>query len=264
MRKKGSFVNVVKVDVFRVFSTPPFYAACLLLFLVNMFSICNEAKPDEGCIVYYFTVFIFDGAFSVVIPFLGTLPFSNSFCVDWKNSYFKSLLIRCSINKYCWSKVVVTAFSAFLIVMMGNILSSLFLSIQWPLIGNEYYEFGYSIYDNNVIGQLIDFHPLLYLFARFSLQGVAAAFWAVFTLFISSFSTNLYVVYATPIIGYYVAIHFPLPYYLKLNVLTGGRTNLGSLALSVLFPVLFFVFQIIIFGCFFRIQIGRKLAHENS
>lgn len=253
--------GALRIDLRRAFGSFAFYIAIALLIILNYISISAEAMVINGSVMYFMLLFAFDGSFCIIATFIGVIPFGQSFCADWKNQFIRPSLIRCSPLSYAWSKVISVALTAFLSIFIGYLLTAVLFSLRLPMFDAEFYHAGYELYDSGALGKLMEISPWLYLGARIALYGAACAFWAVFTLFVSSFVTNVFATFAAPVIGYYFVVNLPLPIYLRFNVLSGGRLVAGGTVTSFLYALFFFFTLTVIFGWLFCFRVRRRLAN---
>ena len=260
-----NLLGALRIDLRRAFISPFFLATVFLIVLLNYISISQEYSygPYSG-IVYFYEMFVIGGSFSLVSMFLGIIPYGQSFCVDWKNQFIRSNVIRTTKNAYAWSKVISVALSAFGAVFIGYIVTLILFSLHMPMVGGDFAELGYEAYNDTVFGPLMMISPLLFLLVRICIFSFSCMFWAVFALLISSYYPNVFVVFSAPVITYYVVINSIgryLPIYLRFNTLHQGIVDMGGPLLSFIYVILFFLSLSILSGVLFCRKVKRRLAN---
>lgn len=257
--------GALRIDLKRAFISPMFLSTVLLIVLLNYISISNEysSVPDAG-VVYFFEMFVIGGSFNLISMFFGIIPYGHSFCTDWKNQFIRPNIVRTAKDAYAWSKVISVALSAFGAVFIGYAVTLMLFSLHMPIVGSDYARYGYQIYNDTVMGSLMSIDPLLYLLARICMLGFSCMFWAVFALLISSYYTNIFVVFSAPIITYYLIINSLakyLPMYLRFNSLNGGVVDIGGPLLTLIYIFLFYLTLSFLSGALFCRKVKRRLAN---
>ncbi len=258
------FFGALRIDIRRSFLSPLFVVTVILIVLLNCLSVYEEYISNPApSVVYLFEMFVMGGPLNLICMFFGLVPYGQSFCVDWKNQFIRSNVIRTTRDVYAWSKVTTVALSAFGAILIGYFGTILLFMTQMPLLGADYDLYGFEVYNSFVFGQLMTIHPLLFLLVRISVLGFSCVFWALFALLISSYSTNIFVVFASPVIAYYFVINAgsSLPINFRINSLVSGAVNLGGPLWSYLYILLFFATGSTIFGALFCRQVKRRLAN---
>lgn len=261
---KGLF-GALRIDLRRAFLSPMFIVTVFLVVLLSYISISHEYSviTNEG-LIYYFEMFVIGGSFSLISMFLGVIPYGQSFCADWKNQFIRSNVIRTGKNAYSLSKVISVALSAFGAVFIGYVVTIILFSMHMPMVGREFSEYGYQMYNDGVYGPLMMIHPLLFLLVRICILGFSCMFWAVYTLLISSYVTNAFVVYSAPVLTYYVVINSIgkyLPVYLRFNRLDYGFADIGGPLLNFIYVMFFYLLLSILSGMLFCRKVKRRLAN---
>ncbi|MCL2078431.1 MAG: hypothetical protein FWH17_01165 [Oscillospiraceae bacterium] len=257
-------LQALRIDMKRAFFSPLFFLVILLIVALNYLSVSGEMPLSQGNVLYFFQL-IFGGPFSIVMLFIGTLPYGTSFCVDWKNQFIRPNLIRTTLSTYAWSKVFTVALSAITAVIISNLLTAFLFSLHMPMVFWFYAEYGYELYIQAVIGQLIDIHPMLYLTVRIVIYALHCGFWAVFALLVSTYSTNAFVTYASPVLAYYLVVNLSavvgVPYYLRFNAVASGYVEMGGIFASIAYSVLFFAVPTALLGWLTTRNIKRRVEN---
>jgi hypothetical protein len=255
-----NIVAMLKVDFRRAFLSFSFLLTVALVVLVSYLSISLEAAVvSEASVLYYFEIFALQGLFYLVIFGVGTIPYGQSFCADWKNQFLQPIIIRSSKNLYAISKIITVGASTFAAITLGYLLALFSFAIYTPLIDQSIVEMGWNGIALPPFGFLIDINPILYLIIRIFIVALACSFWAIFALFVSSYIPNSFVVCAAPVITYYSLSILPLPVFLRLNIITQAYLDMGGIGVSLLYTVFFFFGLSSVFGWLFCRNIKRRL-----
>ena len=259
-----NIIGALRIDYRRSLSF--LFAFGIMLFVVVSYaSISDEISFNRGDVLYYMELFIMQGPFTMIILFIGVIPYGLSFCIDWENRFIRTNIIRVSCRSYAWAKVIVVATSSAAVILLGHLLTTCLLSLHMPLLGDEYYRAGYEVYTQTVFGSIIDVNALLYLLIRSVVSALHCSFWAVFALCISAFTADPFITLASPVIGSYFIINLTyalnFPAHLKLNSIAACNFDIGGIGISFLYAILFFLVLIILLGCLFYTQVKRRVEN---
>ena len=108
----------------------------MLFVVVSYASISDEISFNRGDVLYYMELFIMQGSFTMIILFIGVIPYGLSFCIDWENRFIRTNIIRVSCRSYAWAKVIVVATSSAAVILLGHLLTTCLLSLHMPLLGD--------------------------------------------------------------------------------------------------------------------------------
>lgn len=260
-----NIIGALRIDYRRSLSFL-FILGIILFVAISYASISDELSFNNGDVLYYMELFIMQGPFTMIILFIGVTPYGLSFCVDWKNRFIRTNIIRESCCSYAWAKVIVVATSSAAVILLGHMLTTYLLSLHMPLLGEEFFRLGYEVYTQTVFGSIINVSALLYLLVRSIISALHCSFWAVFALFVSAFTTDPFITLASPVIGYYFIINLTyalnFPAHLRLNSVAACNFDIGGILISFLYAVLFFLVLIIIFGYLFYVQVKRRVEND--
>ena len=133
-----NIIGALRIDYRRSLSF--LFAFGIMLFVVVSYaSISDEISFNRGDVLYYMELFIMQGPFTMIILFIGVIPYGLSFCIDWENRFIRTNIIRVSCRSYAWAKVIVVATSSVAVILLGHLLTTCLLSLHMPLLGDEYY-----------------------------------------------------------------------------------------------------------------------------
>ena len=260
--KSGAFPSMLRVDFRRVFSSFGFYATVLCKFLVFLLSASEEIQlvaGSEGASVYYFfnAVNSFNSLADIML-IVATLPFALSFCEDWQNKYYRSLLIRSNISSYCWARALVCFLTTFLAIFLGMMVFIGVLSIWFPITAPGDGEFDiFKVFALN--GK-----PMVSLTFFCVIRGFASAFWSIVSLTFSAYIANVFVALTAPlIVNKLLAVLFNilLPYRYSISFLTEGIVDMGSWSWSLAFPCLLFTVLSLILILLFKSR-AKEVLHN--
>lgn len=208
-----------------------------------------------------------NSAFPLLQLPIATLPFALSFCADWEHQYLRSLIIRTSLKKYAFSKVLVCVLSAAACVVLGTALFWALCSFWMPWISsnNIDQQFFYGM-ETSVFGVLLTSGNYAAFFGISLLtMGLNAAFWSVVTLSVTTIIPNRFLAVAFPIIGHYTLVilqqdilHLPriIQVYDVFSLTAGGiQAPLPALFYMLAYGILLCS----VFGCLFSSGVRRRL-----
>ena len=258
-------LSVLKSDFHRAFLSWKVFLTMILIVFINLLSVASEQMLSSGKkeILYLYEITILGGSFTLLTMFLCLLPFGSAFCEDWKNQFIRPSIIRTNRSVYAWSKVITVGASSFCLFIISNMATIIILCIVGhPMIGEHFKEYGYELYNTTTFGQLININPFLFLFVRVIMVSVQSMFWSVFSLTLSAFFTNVFVVYSSPIIAYYISINtlsLFLPPYLRFDRLLYGSVDVGGPFMSVIYIVIYFIGLVVVAGSIFDYKVKERL-----
>lgn len=260
--KSGAFPSMLRADFRRVFSSFGLYATILCTFLVFLLSVSEEiqlvAGSEGASVCYFFNAVNSFNSLADIMLIVATLPFALSFCEDWKNKYYRALLIRSNISSYCWARALVCFIATFLAVFLGLMLFIGVLSIWFPIAVAGDGEYGiFRVFIQN--GQ-----PIFYLIFLCVIRGFASAFWSIVSLTFSAYIANVFVALTAPlIVNKLLAVLFTtlLPQRYSIYYFTEGLVDMGSWGLSLAYPCILFTVLSIILALLFKSR-AKEVLHN--
>lgn len=257
-----NFLGSLRIDLQRAFLSGYFWLAILLVLLLNYVSVFMEIRLNGSInAIYLLSTFCFGGDNTIVLLFLGSLPYAKSFVTDWNTQFLRFHLIRTSPDGYTWSKVITVFLSSAISIGMGFALTILCFSLHMPL-GND--NVGEMIMGLPAYGQLLNNSYLLFFAAQISALALGVSVWAVAALFLSAYVTNAFVVLASPVIAYYVIINSIgryLPTLLNMDRFMLGNVTLGSAGSTFIYTLLYCLLLTIILGFGFSRKVKKRIDH---
>ncbi|GAB6172485.1 hypothetical protein JCM15765_19630 [Paradesulfitobacterium aromaticivorans] len=148
---------------------------------------------------------------------------------------------------------------------LGEILFILLLRLYLPLVNSQSPMFENAVSDS-VYGSLLSGGNFTtYFAAKILINFFAAAFFAVLALGISTYLTNIFVTFASPILSYYFFIKLTsiigLPDWFNLKSILFGTISSGKPLFSLLYSAFFVTLLCILMGILIVHQIQRRLEH---
>ena len=229
-------VSMLKIDFKRSILNTWFAISILAIALLHFIPIWYEMSVGAKADVYYFLYLSLNATETklLMLP-LCILPYGMSFCTDWDSHFFQYTIARKGVKQYAASRMICVAATSFLVVFISLSLVVIVLSITFPLYNK-------GTIDGIPFMRLLDQNALLYYLSWFYCISFGAAFWADFSVFISAFMPNKFVVFFTPLVGFYllnyVYLYSNMIPLLNLNILANAGLDFGSTIVSLLYVAL--------------------------
>ena len=201
-----------------------------------------------------------NGIFSLIIPLIAVLPFSDSLTQDRVSGYLRFVLSRVSFRQYFFSKILACSLAGGLSVSLPILFFFGFTNLFFPrginldeytirllTIPEALGPFGYTYRDQ----------PDLYILSLVLLGFIGGAAYAVLGLSISATTDNRYIVLATPfpsyILAHFVTAMLLIPKWSPLSALIphwyiGVQWQHIGLSLAIVVVTSMFLFLISDFG----------------
>jgi hypothetical protein len=267
MKRYGNFTAMLRMDFYRAFGSYRFLAAILLTCALYLVSSGNEIKMlangrNEVSVVYFFDAVNNYNTLMDILLVICVLPYSMSFCADWKNRYIRAIAIRTTSRTYSWSRVITCFISSFAAVIAGIMLYVCLMALFFPL----YHANSYDPDSGAILGQLLAAdQPLLYLLGYGVIRGASSAFWAVFGIVCSSYIPNVFLALSAPLIGFKLLVDlqywFRLPLFLSVDYISEGFVPMGNWWQSLAYAVALFVAGAVVLGFIFQSKVKKGIAN---
>jgi hypothetical protein len=223
----------LKTDIKRAVFTWQFCAGGIGLAVAAFFGVFEKILPlfqgeyADGLDKGYTISLIFSGLSSdivlLVLPILCTIPYTAAFLDDYNNKFYRAYLPRAGREKYVNARVISTALSGGLVLVLGVILIALILGIVFlpSEVAEELPKMsGHAPpIENNISNSLIaqkNFMGLVVVAFTYFLNGVV---WALVGSLLCVITKSKYVAYASPFVLYYVLVMLTERYFKKVYVL---------------------------------------------
>ena len=265
-RKQRCYLTV---DFKRLFTGYPFYVAAGGIWGINLLNVLDEMRVvRETTVLYLFNGRAVVGAFEMLLIFFAVLPYCMSFAVDWDHGYYKQALIRGKRRCYLLSKVVTVAAGTLLAVVLGYLLFVLTLRMFYPLFPETaedlryYMELAPTAFPDAAFTAV----PQIYYLVAILPEAFLYAFLACFSLYISSCSTNRFVILSAPVIFYYIYNHLSgtlrLPDILAWQLHRTGVFPDLPWRQNLLYTAGYYAIWIVFMGILFAGRARRKIQGE--
>lgn len=254
-------INSLRIDLRYMIVSYRFLISCVGLAIVSFLSVSEEIiNNGSGSVYTYYTLYWYQ-PFYILYLLFSVIPGAVSFCIDWNTKHFRSVLLRSNKRIYAFSKTSACFIAGFLTTFIGQGLFLLALGIKFPYFIDNGNSTSGGIYTTLMNEQNIG----VYFLIRILLQAMAAGFFAVFSLWLSTKITNYFVVLASPIILYYfidnlfVALWLPT-WFMPAKISQGLVKGNGILEI-VLYCMCYFLLLGIMFSIAFYLSSKRRFEH---
>ena len=198
-------------EVYRVARSPRFWAAIALGFVLLIPGVLqyNEGPKDVPGMnpnlynVYEAFMWAEKAWLILFVPVLATLPFADSYALDRASGYLRAVLMRASYRRYVLAKLGTNFLAGGLALALPLILfflvSHLFFAPDLPPMQEA------RMHPTGPASSLYWDHPTLFITFLIGVAFVFGAVYATLGMAISFWTTNRYVVLATPFVLYHAA-----------------------------------------------------------
>ncbi len=260
--------RAVTVALYQLATSPAFYLAIVGIVLLNFAAMWEtlwlEIPADTGFIdfAYVMSYVVNLSYFVYLYVFLASVPYVTSFCGDQNCQYIKPMVVRCGVRRYCVSKILGCALSAYLVIMVGLLLTSGLVLLRYPMFNGYSYDLLTPPFNELAHGPV----PMLYFIFQYSCLGMNGALWAVVGLTVSAWLPNRFVALASPLFFYYILTDLLskwLPAWISPFSLGKGADVLGLPAWpTFLYITGVFIVLIILVGLVFTHLVKRRVRNE--
>ena len=184
----------------------------------------------------------------------------TSFLNDYRSDYYRNAVLRSGKLNYTLSKYLSCVFCGGLTLCIGLELFIFVLMLRFPLVSDDssYRELYIYSADKIFTGELLESGHNVGFFAIYAfLAFLFGALWSAVGICVSSFITDKYVASFSPYVIWYTSRGL-LSGMFKTENIFNGNYNVGGVAGSVLFAVLYFGIVITVLGFIFCIKAGRR------
>ncbi len=256
------FFNTLTSDMRRMIFSFKFVAAVVGLSAVMIITLLDELSLDiSNTTVTYARMLITYLDFDIIYLLFAAIPSATVFCIDWENRYFRFSVMRLTKRKYATSKAIACFASAFLVVAFSEWLNILLFSFFFPVF-NVDRPIAYGIYDV--------FNTPTLIYVQFAVEilfkSLCAGFCCVFSLWISTYITNIFVTLASPLLLYYIINMFSnallVPSNFSIHKLSNAQVNINdSPALSILYTIGIFLIAAAVLSILFVHRCRRRIEN---
>ena len=254
------YLHCIYSDSYSLIYSGRLWIAIIGIIFVNLLNVGNELVSNPLCNVYYLSVMrrSLGGFFIITICFSGVC-YSDSHFSAVKNGYFYSEILRKGSNVYCSAKIMTALFFSFLASLLGNLIFILILKSYciFMIKGEENIEYFLETYRTPFTSLYRKNFPLLFFIADGLPEAMCYGFLSVFVLMISGWCRNIFILYASPLIFYYISLHlfdiFKLPkIFYWFVIMENGVWPEKSCLENLFLTGCYYLTLSILCGCFFK------------
>lgn len=203
--------NIIKSDIYRILCGWRFPLSIILMFWVWYFNCQRFEQPQDVLFLFLYTKGL------SITTLLGievaAFVFSGTYCEDYENNELRYILLRISLKKYVFLKIIVCFFAGFFVYVAGSLLFIYVQSINLPIVAAS------SVAVQNFktlscFGYLLPDSPVMFMGLQVIMDGICCAMLGTLTMALSVYLPNAYIVLALPLVIYYFLYYF-LGYILK-------------------------------------------------
>ncbi len=251
--------RVILLDFKKAIVSKRFMLALVGTIILNLLNIMDYIEIDPGVTVsYLFNIKGSAGGFSVCcMLFLTSVPYASSFYTDYKSNNYKFEIVRSNILKYSIGKVLATVTMAIMTTLLAYIILACLLGVFIPIFPTNELALRVACGTQKVIftDLLTNDFKWLYIVCILLAESLMYGFLAGVALYISTISSNPFVIFSSPIIVFNAWGSLfntgVLPDVLRWHIFDGiflEEAGLGlNMVLTILYYSIFFVFITIAF-----------------
>lgn len=254
------FIRCLIGDLKYMMCSYRFLAAVIGYVTISLISLLDEIKMFPSASVCYLYMVYHYYPFWLLFLLFAVIPGGGSFCADYKSNYFRYRILRFGEKKYAISKAVSCFISASAMVFLSQWSLIAILALRGPI---------YLAEDKNaMIGRIYyvlmnENQVWIYFMIRILILAAAAGFFSVLALWISTKVVNIFVVFSSPIIAYYlidnVSIALDIPFYLSLSKIIRGTIEIkGGITISLLYAMSVLVGLSVVFIIMFHVSCRKR------
>lgn len=198
------FIRLLKEDLIRAICSWEFLLSTLAVTILVTSSAYTMLPQSTSIIMLLYSGVRGNGVEVVVHSILPLIPFAMSFAFEWKEHSYLFYLVRVGPERYILSKLIVSAVSGFLVMMIGVFLSIPVLKLlvpEFPILSEIVFsDFVTPLYEKGQIALAL----FIYIF-HFALSGCLTAVCAVW---FSTYVPNPFAVLVAPMAIYFTILRF--------------------------------------------------------
>jgi hypothetical protein len=252
----------------------------LSIVLVAFFYILGSLDSIVECIKYGSEITVFNmydmatfSTFSLLVYVLCTLPYANSFSADYKSNYCRFVVKRSGKRVYACSKVIITALSGTLCLILGEMIYLVICSFLGPAIDDATLSELSNYTSTNAYTNITNSNMLLagnyigYFLLKTINRGLIGSFLSLIALGVSVKIQNYFVITASPLLIYYFIQNFTmnflkLPDFLNIANIFNGNIAVIDSKYTFVYAVMFALTLSAFIGFFVARGIERKISDE--
>lgn len=276
------FMGAFRMDLKRAFINPVFIATIFLmmcLFFINdiinngyLMEILEKKTLTEldGKIytsvmdIWYYSV---GSGYSVFAATIAALPYAHSFCTDFENRNFRSVVIRTGAECYTASKIITVFLSAYAVYFMASLLYSVFIYFFVFLITGQFLlTTSPQARESSLSGMIaLQFGDYAAILLDTAIRGIEMGIWALGALCVSAFTESKFLVIVSPyLLVYYVryfSLYLPLSDLYIHSVFSLNHLNSGIAIPGYLVTLLYTLLLTTLFSYIFVNKAKRRIYY---
>ena len=261
---------MMKQDIRKVILSPYFYISIVLVAVFLYMGSAWETTPD---FLYLYWCTHFAGMTSFVMPLLAGLATADIYCVERRDGYHYSMLMRSDVTSYCLSKIVVATLTGLFVALLGIAVYAVICmftvdgTLQIATKQGTYQVYSQDMdYSGNFMDSLGGAYNWWGMLAMYLASfGLYSMMWPVMSLAVAVFTSNRYLVIAFPVL--FVNFLFTITPLLGLDWfnpidISGSFSSSRMLSLplsGIPFQIGMMLLYVLVCGTIFRVGVGRSL-----
>lgn len=237
-----------------------------------MLCICFDSWNDlvrnlsmkQGSVHYFFQNSAFGGVCrTYFLPIFTTLPFSTSFCREYKENAFPFIVAREGKRGYCLIKYVISALCGGFVVAFGTALLFVLLASVFPVADIPYQEVPVA---ESFHLWIASYHPFLYGVVETANGFLTGLLWSCVSICVSAYIPNSFVTMTSPYLISFAIGHmfrlFRIDNLYRFDKWLTGYSIIGSSMQTLLFSVITVLIIISILGILFTKKVQGRIENE--
>lgn len=202
--KNNLFLNSIVINFTRCVKSRKLLFGIAGVFCSLVFSMLENRNVHNSVTFMY--VYIIQGIPFYLCLIFCAIPFADCFCEDIETHSYRNQIVRHSMRGYVVSKIITIVVTAVLTMMTGMMLFIVLLKIRFPWVMPE--DSAYDvILQYGIFRDLLAGKHYISFFALSSLPiGILSGCLSLLAAMLSLFIKNKLLVYAAPVMFYYLAV----------------------------------------------------------
>lgn len=229
-------LNMLKSDLSRMFKSTEFLIGVFLVFSLLWLGIWDDFKVSSADVVYYYSLSHFT-MYSQISLALSASLCAIYFTNDWNTNTFWYNIVRIGTKNYCRTRCLSTIISGGLVVILGEILFIISLSLQRQWFDMQ--KSGTRLVTLALESTIVKHDIFLYFLFSLIVVFLRNATFSMIAFYISTFITNRFVTVVSPIISWFIlsfiGSKIKLPCLINLTSLYSGFCNFGNAQLWLIY-----------------------------
>lgn len=264
-----SLTRVILLDLKKAIFSKRLFLALLGIIIISFIDLKDFIEIYPGITVcYLFNIKGSAGGFTMCsVLFLTSLPYASSFYTDYISNNYKFEIIRSNILRYSIGKILTTVVMAIMTYLLAYIILACLLGLFIPIFPTSELALSVAYGTNKKIftDLLTTNFKWLYIICILLADSLRYGFLASVALYVSTISTNPFVIFSSPIIAFYTWTSLfnigILPDILKWHLFNGIFIEEKGLGFNMILTIFYYTFFIVIIGIAFVKGVKRRAAN---